>query len=72
MIPKGTIKLAVTLEEHPRVSIVMTEFLTVECPSTFNRVMRRPLLRALKAVTLIHCLTMKFSTTVRIRQVRGK
>ena len=40
------------------------DFLVVNHPSTFNRVLGRPLLRGLKAVTSIHCLTMKFLTTV--------
>ena len=48
VIPKETIKLAVTLGEHPRVATIVTEFLTVNYPSTFNGVIGRPLLRALK------------------------
>ena len=31
LIPRGTIKLAVTLGEHPRVSIVVIEFLAIDC-----------------------------------------
>ena len=72
LIPKWTIKLAVTLGEHPWVSTVVTEFLIVDCPSTFNGVTGRPLLRALKAVTSIHYLTIKFHTVAGIRQVWGK
>ena len=53
VIPKRTIKLIVTVGEYPRVSIVMTEFLLVNCPSTFNRVIERLLLKALKAITSI-------------------
>ena len=64
MIPKGTIKLAVTLGEHPQVSTMVIEFHVVDCPSAFNRVIGRPLLRILKAVTSIHCLTLKFPTAV--------
>ena len=60
VIPKGTLKLAVTVGEHPRLSTVMTEFLIVDFPSTFNGVIGRPLLKALKAVTSIYYLTMKF------------
>ena len=63
VIPKGTIKLAVTVGEYPHVSMVMTEFLVVDYPSTFNEVVGRPLLKALKAVTLIYHLTNKFPTT---------
>ena len=32
VIPKGMIKLAVMVGEHPRVSTVITEFLIVDCP----------------------------------------
>ena len=51
---------------------MMIDFLVVKCLSTFNGVLGRPLLKALKAVTSIHCLTIKFPTTVGIGQVRGQ
>ena len=38
----------------------MTEVLIVDYPSLFNKVIGRPLLKALKVVTFIHHLTMKF------------
>ena len=60
MIPKGTIKLAVTVGEHPRVSNIMTEFLVVDFLSAFIGVIGRPLLKALKAITSIYHLKMKF------------
>ena len=63
VIPRGTIKLAMTVGEHPRVSTAMTKFLVVDCPSTFNGVIGRPLLKALKVVTSIYHLTMKFQIT---------
>ena len=72
VIPRGTIKLAATLMEHLQVVAVVIEFLTVNCPSTFNGVIGRPLLRALKAGTSIHYLIMKFPTAVGTGQVRGK
>ena len=72
MIPKGTIKLVTMLGDYPRVSTVVAEFLAIECPSAFNRVIGRPLLKTLKVVASILCLTMKFPTTVGIGQVRGK
>ena len=57
------------IPEHPQVTTIMTEFLAVNCPPAFNGVLGRPLLQAGKAVTLVHCLTMKFPTTVGIDQV---
>lgn len=63
VIPRGTIKLVVTVKEHQRVSTVVTEFLVINCPLTFSGVVGRPLLKALKVVTFIYHLTIKFPTT---------
>ena len=70
IIPKGTAKLAVTVEEHPQTSIVIVDFLIVDYSSAINRIIRRLLLKALKAVTSIYHLTMKFPTTEGIGEVR--
>ena len=72
VMPEGTIKLAVTLGEPPRAVTVVIDFLVVKCPSGFNGVLGRPLLKALKAVTSVHCLTMKFPTIAGISQVGGR
>ena len=71
VIPKGTIKLVVTLGEPPQTTIVMINFLVVNCSSVFNGILGKPLLKTLKVVTLIHYLTMKFPTAAGIGQVRG-
>ena len=68
VIPKGTIKL-VKVGEHHRVSMVMTLFLVLDCLLVFNGVIERPLLKALKVVTLIYHLTVKFPTIEGIGQV---
>ena len=70
VIPKGLIKLAMIIGEHPRVSTVMIEFLVVNCPSAFNEVIGRLLLKALKVMTSIYHLTMKFPTVEGTGQVR--
>ena len=70
-ILRVTIKLAITVGEHPRVSTVITNFLIVDCLSTFNGVLGRPLLKVLKVVTSIYHLTMKFLTAKGTRQVKG-
>ena len=54
VISKGTIKLVVTMGEHPRVSTVMIEFLVVDSQLAFNGVIGRSFLKALKAVTSIY------------------
>ena len=49
---------------------MVIDFFTVKCPSTFNRILGRPLLKTLKVVTLIHCLKIKFPVAAGIGQVR--
>ena len=43
----------------------------VDAPLAINRIIGRPLLKALKAVTLIYHLTMKFPKTKGIGKVQG-
>ena len=62
VIPKGIIKLVVTMGEHTRVLMVMTVFLIVDCLSAFNGIIGRPLLKAIKVITSIYHLTIKFPT----------
>ena len=69
VIPEGIIKLAITLGEPPQAATMVIDFLIINWPSAFNRVLGRLLLNVLKAVTLIHCLTMKFPVAVGIDQV---
>ena len=71
MNPKGVAKLAVMMGEHPRVSIVFTEFLVVDCPSAVNGIIGRQLLKALKAITLIYHLNKKSPITWGTGEVRG-
>ena len=57
--------------EYPRESCVMADFLVINQPSAFNTVLSRPSLKALKAITSIYHLLMKFPTPNRVGQVRG-
>ncbi|XP_031258087.1 uncharacterized protein LOC116116135 [Pistacia vera] len=70
LLPKGTISLPVTLGNLDEVTKVI-EFLVVDCPSAFNGILGRPLLRQFKAVTLIYHLKMKFPTPTGIGEVSG-
>ena len=72
VIPEGTIKLVVTLGEPPPMTTVVIDFLEVNYSSTFNEVLGRPLLRALKVVTSIHCRTIKFPTIAGTGEVQGR
>ena len=48
---------------------MMINFLAVKSPLAFNGALGRPLLNALKAVTSIHYLIIKFPTVAEIGQV---
>ena len=48
VIPEGIIELAITLGEPPRTTTMMINFFAIKCPSTFNEVLGRQLLKALK------------------------
>ena len=50
---------------------VVANFLIVDCPSTINGMIGRSILKALKAVTSIYHLTVKFPTSEGIGEVRG-
>ena len=62
VVPKGTVKLTITVGEHSRTSMVIGNFLVVDCLSAINGIIGRPLLKALKVVTSIYHLTIKFPT----------
>ena len=71
VIHERTIMLAVTLGEQSQTTTVMIDFLVIKCPSAFNWVLGRPLLKALKVLTSFYCLTIKPPTSAGIGQVRG-
>ena len=60
-----------TVGDYPRQSCVMSDFLVINQPSAFNVVLDRPSLRALKAITNIYHLLIKFSTPNGVGQVHG-
>ncbi|XP_062114848.1 uncharacterized protein LOC133828616 [Humulus lupulus] len=60
--PLGTIKLALTLEEQPRKTTVMSNFVVVDCASIFNAILRRPSIRESKVVTFVYHPAVKLPT----------
>ena len=70
-MPMGVISLPMIVGEYPRQSYVMSDFLVIDKPSTFNAVLCRPSLRALKAITSIYHLLIKFPTPNGVGQVQG-
>ena len=71
VVPKGVAKLTITMGEHPRTSTILANFLVVDVSSAINGIIRRPLLKALKAATSIYHLTMKFPTAEGTGEVQG-
>ena len=71
VIPLGVISLPMTLGEYPRQFCVMADFLAINQPLAFDAVLGKPSLRELKAITSIHHLLMKFSTSHRVGEVKG-
>ena len=71
VIPVGVITLPLTVGDYPRESCVMVDFLVIDQPSAFNAVLGRLFLKALKAITSIYHLLMKFPTPNGVGQVRG-
>lgn len=68
---RGRIILPFTVGEYPKTMTVMAEFLVVDCPSTFNTLLGRLSLKALKVATLIYHLVMKFATPEGVGMVKG-
>ncbi|XP_074356645.1 uncharacterized protein LOC141696399 [Apium graveolens] len=59
---KGTIRLPVTIGEEPHVATQIAMFTVVDQPCAYNVIVGRPLMRAIRMVTSIHHMTIKFPT----------
>ncbi|XP_074359573.1 uncharacterized protein LOC141698702 [Apium graveolens] len=59
---KRTIRIPVTLEEEPYAATQVAMFTIVDQPCAYNVIVSRPLLRAMRMVTPIHHMTVKFPT----------
>ena len=70
--PKGIISLHITAETHPAQVTREVDFLTADCPSSYNAIiLGRPTLNLLKAATSTYCLKLKFPTPHRIGEICG-
>ncbi|KAJ0963165.1 hypothetical protein J5N97_028287 [Dioscorea zingiberensis] len=69
--PEGMITLPVTVGNSPRSSTVTTNFLVVRCASSYNVILGRPTLNALKAIISTYHLLLKFPTESGSGEVRG-
>ncbi|XP_074357164.1 uncharacterized protein LOC141696911 [Apium graveolens] len=59
---KGTIRLLVTIREDPYVATQIAIFMVVDQSCAYNVIVGRPLMRAMRMVTSIHHMTVKFPT----------
>ncbi|XP_064950491.1 uncharacterized protein LOC135604768 [Musa acuminata AAA Group] len=69
--PLGAITLPLTLEVPPRSKTVMTTFLVVDLPTTYNAILGRPNLNKVRAVVSTYYQTIKFPTHAGVGEVTG-
>ncbi|XP_064992466.1 uncharacterized protein LOC135629201 [Musa acuminata AAA Group] len=69
--PLETTVLLVTIGEEPRAMTIMTTFMVVDLPSTYNIILGRPTLNKIKAVVSTYHRTIKFSTSAGIGEARS-
>ena len=71
MQPVGTVTLSVVVGVYPQQVTKDMNFLVVDCSSSYNAIIGRPILNSWKAVTFIYHLSVKFPTEYRVGQVQG-
>lgn len=71
LMPQGRIELVVIMGEYSLTSNIMADFLVIEGSSAYNALFEIPILKDLKAVTLIYHLGVKFPTSEGIGYVQG-
>ena len=65
------ISLPMIVGDYPRQSCVMADFMVIDQPSTFDAVLGRPSFKAMKVITGIYHLMMKFPSLNGVGQVHG-
>ena len=69
--PKGIVTLTVTVGTHSRQLTHQLDFLVVDCPLSYNVIIRRPTLNHWKVATSTNCLKVKFLTENGVGKVKG-
>ena len=69
--PKGIVTLTVTTRSYPLQITKQLNFLVVDCPSSYNMIIRRPTLNRWKVAMSMYCLKVKFPTEHCIGKVKG-
>ncbi|KAL5571130.1 hypothetical protein UlMin_020727 [Ulmus minor] len=68
---EGVLNFPVELGTHPCQHIQSVEFVVVDCPSSYNAIIGRPTLNAIRAVTSTYHLLVKFPTVGGIGILKG-
>ena len=71
VLPLGLIQLVLTLGEPPCQATTTARFLIVDAPSTYNMLLGRPSLNAIKAIPSAYHMIIKFPTVNGVGTVRG-
>ena len=71
VLPLGSIQLVLTLGDPPCQATTIVRFLIVDVPSTYNMLLGRPFLNAIKSIPSAYHMVIKFPTTNRVGMVRG-
>ena len=71
VLPPGSIQLVLTLGDHPCQATTTMRFQIVEAPSSYNMLLGRPYLNAIRAVPFAYHMVIKFPTTNGVGMVRG-
>ena len=71
VLPLGSIQLVLTLGDPPCQATTTARFLIVDAPSTYNMLLGRPSLNAIKAIPSAYHMMIKFPTVSGVGMVRG-
>ena len=71
VLPLGSIQLVLTLGEPPCHATTTARFLVVDAPSTYNMLLGRPSLNAIKSIPSAYHMMIKFPTVSGVGMVRG-
>ena len=71
VLPLGSIQLVLTLGDPPCQATTTARFLVVDAPSSYNMLLGRPSLNAIKAIPSAYHMMIKFPTVSGVGMVRG-
>ena len=71
VLPLGSIQLVLTLGDPPCQVTTIARFLIVDAPSTYNMLLGRPSLNAIKVIPSAYNMMIKFPTVSEVGMVRG-